>query len=149
MSCGSSEATKHKAMKQEAIHVDEIENLQNADFLSQREQFSTMFKAPAYAGGTPVKKTPGKQPTQTAADTSPTSATDIKWQKRPTTLHGYKEAQAALYRLLRTMAYQNYPTTVDAIDPCDAQRGTLLLQHLSEPLLSSSVAAHRVFSAIP
>ena len=127
MPCPDTERNRYKAMKQEAQHVDEIENLQNADFLSQRGQFSKMFRDPTVAGTTPVKKPQTQTP-----ETSPTSATDIKWQKKPNSLHGYKEAQAALYRLLRTMAYTHFATTVDAIDPCDPQRGTQLLQHLSD-----------------
>ena len=72
--------------------------------MSQREQFEKMFRAvraPMVTGATPVKKTAVKQQSSPAAETSPTSDTDIKWQKKPTALHGYKEAQAALYRLLR------------------------------------------------
>ena len=129
----AAEARMYTNLKNAAKHVDEIEKLQNADFLSQHE-LSSMFTQPVQAGATPQKKSPTKAHSQ-SADTSPTSATDIKWQKRPTTLYGYKEAQAALYKLLRTMAYPNYPTTVDAIDPCDPQRGTLLLQHLSDVIL--------------
>ena len=133
MQTAAPEARMYTNLKNAAKHVDEIEKLQNADFLSQHE-LASMFTQPVQPGATPVKKSPTKV-NSPSADTSPTSATDIKWQKRPTTLYGYKEAQAALYKLLRTMAYQNYPTTVDAIDPCDPQRGTLLLQHLSDVIL--------------
>ena len=76
MPCAPSEAAKYTAMKKEAERVDEIEALQNADFLSQHDQLAPMFKL--VAGATPVKKTPMKQQSPSATDTSPTSATDIK-----------------------------------------------------------------------
>ena len=129
MPCPRGDAVRLQAHKQEAQRTDEIESLQNADFLSQHE-FSDMFRTLLVAGATPMKKpSPSKQ------QTSPTSATDIKWQKKPTTLHGYKEAQATLYRLLRTMAYPNFSTTVDANELNDPALGTKLVQHLSNVIL--------------
>ena len=91
MLCGSSETPKFKSMREEAKHVDEIENLQNADFFSQCDQFCGMFEKPDQPGATPVKRTPVELASP-FAETSPTPAADIKWQKKPTTLHGYKEA---------------------------------------------------------
>ena len=134
MPCSALDRKLYDAKETEAKNIDKIESYQNADFMSQMNR-SALFTTPSVQGATPTKKTESRMAQSDSSATSPVQSTDIKWQKRPPHLHGYNSAQAALYDLLSVWAQENYATTVDSVDPAEADRGSMLLQELTDVIL--------------